>query len=193
MTALFLFAVLLDARAQPSSPAAAAAKLPPPPPAVAAMATNDPVGLMHLSENIRGQCISDRRQICGRIIQMLPEGVVVESGYTNLLREPLTGSWLVPGSAEIDRTAKLLESTEPGAVCVGRIFLTDLPRSRGAKPARYDYVIIEAYPAGEYTYTSIGTVQHTVRKFSANLNRAVDYNVNVAVTKMNASAPAPAK
>ena len=153
--------------------------------------TNDPVAMMHLSEAIRGECINNRRQICGRIIQMFTNGVVVESGYTNLLRDPLTRSWLVRGSAEVDGTKKLLESTEPGAVCVGRIFLTDLPQSRYSKtkPARYDYVILDAYPAGDYTYTSVGDVHHTVRRFSANLNKAVDLNVQTALSHTASATP----
>jgi hypothetical protein len=154
------------------------------------MQTNDPVALMHLSEAIRGECINNRRQICGRIIQMFTNGIVVESGYTNLLRDPLTRSWLVRGSVEVDGTKKLLESTEPGAVCVGRVFVTDLPKSRGAKPVRYDYVIFDAYPTGEYTYTSIGDVHHTVRKFSGNLNKAVDADVQAALSHPTSTAPA---
>jgi hypothetical protein len=33
--------------------------------------------------------------------------------------------------------------------------------------------MLEGYPAGEYTYTSVGSVQRTVRKFSASLDAAV--------------------
>lgn len=168
---------------RPQKPAAAGASFP--------VQTNDPVAMMHFSETIRGGCINNRRQICGRIIQMFTNGIVVESGYTNLLRDPLTRSWLVKGSAEVDGAKKLLESTEPGAVCVGRIFLTDLPQSRyrSTKPARYDYVILDAYPTGEYTYTSIGDVHHTVRRFSANLDKAVDANVQAALAHPASATP----
>ena len=41
------------------------------------------------AEAMRTVCIQGRRSICGKILQVLPEGLVVESGYTNLLREPL--------------------------------------------------------------------------------------------------------
>jgi hypothetical protein len=57
------------------------------------------------------------------------------------------------------------------------VFLTDIPKSRRLKPKIYDYVIIEAYPTGQYTYTSVGSVQRTVRKFSANLEAAVRVNL----------------
>src|SRR5271170_3484502 len=49
-------------------------------------------------EQIRMECIEGRRLICGKILQILPDGFVVESGYTNLLREPLVQSWLAPGN-----------------------------------------------------------------------------------------------
>ena len=45
------------------------------------------------------------------------------------------------------------------------------------QPEVYDYVIIEGYPMGQYTYTSPGNVQRTVRKFSAKLEEAFDWNL----------------
>jgi hypothetical protein len=150
--------------------------------------TNWTAYVVQLGEQVRARCITGRRCICGRILQVLPDGLVVDSGYTNLLREPLTRSWLVPGSVTVLRSTNLLESEEPGAVCVGRVVLTNLPKSRGAKPARYDYVIIEGYPAGEYTYTSLGTIRRTVRRFSATLSKAVDINMQAELHKL---APAP--
>ena len=72
------------------------------------------------------------------------------------------------------RAENLVETREPGALCVGTVFLTDLPRG---KPHPYDYVIIAGYPAGEHTYTSVGTIQKTVRRFSANLDKAVKANL----------------
>ena len=86
--------------------------------------------------------------ICGKILRVLPEGLVVESGYTDLLRPPLTDSWLVPGTVAATRTPNLVESREPGSVCVGTVFLTDLPKARGKKPKPFDFVILLAYPAG---------------------------------------------
>lgn len=126
------------------------------------------------SEHMRAACINGRRSICGKILRIFPDGLLVESGYTNLLREPLTRSWLVPGTVLATAPQHLVEGREPGATCVGTIFLTDLPRG---KPKQYDYVIICGYPTGEFTYKSVGALHKTVRRFSANLDRAVKLNL----------------
>jgi hypothetical protein len=128
-------------------------------------------------QQIRAACIQSRRCICGKILKILPEGLVVESGYTNLLRTPLNRSWLVPGSVTSNRATGLIEDKEPGSVCIGLVLVTDLPKSRRLKPKLYDYVIIEGYPSGRYTYTSVGNVQRTVRKFSAKLENSVNWNL----------------
>jgi hypothetical protein len=132
------------------------------------------------ADKIRAECIQGRRTICGRILKVLPGGLVVESGYTNLLRPPLDRSWLVPGTVQAAREPNLVEANEPGCVCVGLVFLTDIPKSRAAKPKPYDYVVIQGYPAGQYTYTSVGTTQRTVRRFSAILQSAILVNCDAA-------------
>jgi hypothetical protein len=109
--------------------------------------------------------------------------LVVDSGYTDLLRPPLTRAWLVPGSVTARRTANLVEGNEPDSVAVGVVYLTDLPKSRGKKPKPYDYVIIEGYPAGQYTYRSVGSVEHTVRRFCTTLPKAVEFNLQTMVDK----------
>jgi hypothetical protein len=152
--------------------------------------TNQALAVFLHAEQVRNDCIKGRRSICGKILQILPDGLIVESGYTNLLRDPLTKTWLVPGTVVASRADNLIEQNEPGSVAVGRVFLTDYPKSRKAKPARYDYVIIEGYPAGEYTYTSLGTIQRTVRHFSAALAKAVDLNLR-AEAHTNAPAVPP--
>jgi hypothetical protein len=129
------------------------------------------------AEQIRADCIQGRRSICGKILQVLPGGLVVESGYTNLLREPLTSSWLVPGTVTASRPAHLLEANTPGAACVGTVYLTDIPKRRKFQPKKNDYVIIEGYPAGQFTYTSVGSIRKTVRRFSAQLPKAVALNL----------------
>src|SRR5579862_3415403 len=83
-----------------------------------------------LKEQVRIRCIEGRRSICGKILRMFPDGVLVESGYTNLLRAPLTKSWLVPGVVTASPARNLVESKEAGAICVGTVFLTDLPRGK---------------------------------------------------------------
>lgn len=140
-----------------------------------ATASTNRLSELQLTEQLRAWDIAGRRSICGKILRIFPDGILVESGYTNLLRAPLTKSWLVPGSVIASRAPNLVESREPGAMCVGTVFLTDLPK-RG-KPRQYDYVIIAGYPTGEFTYTSVGTIKKTVRRFSANLDQAVAENL----------------
>jgi hypothetical protein len=135
------------------------------------------LSIVQRTEQMRAACIQGRRSICGRIVKVMPDGLVVESGYTNLLRTPLTRSWLVPGKVTASQAANLIESREPGAVGVGLVFLTDVPKSRRLQPKVSDYVIIEGYPAGQYDYVSVGTVRRTLRKFSAELEKAVALNL----------------
>lgn len=142
---------------------------------------------MQHAYQIRMNCIEGRRSICGKILKVFPDGLVVESGYTNLLRQPLTSSWLVPGKVTASRAVNLVEGAEPGSVCLGTVYLTDYPKSKKLKPKRYDYVIIEGYPAGQCTYTSLGTIHKTVRRFSAQLAEAVELNLQA-----EQKAPSPA-
>jgi hypothetical protein len=67
------------------------------------------LSLTQSAEKARNSCINGRGSICGKIIQVLRDGLVIESGYTNLLREPLTSSWLEPGTATASRAANLSE------------------------------------------------------------------------------------
>jgi hypothetical protein len=136
------------------------------------------------TEQIRADCVQGRRIICGRILKILPDGLVVDSGYTNLMRAPLSKNWLIPGTVQTTRPTDLVEGKEPACVCVGLVFLTALPKSRSAaKPKPYDYVVIQAFPAGHYTYTSVGTIQRTVRRFAATLPNAIRINCDDAGIK----------
>lgn len=121
----------------------------------------------------------NRRQICGKIVKVLPEGLVIDSGYTNLARVEMNRSWLLPGVVSAERATNVVEENHPGCFCFGLVFLTDLPESHGAKskatPKPYDYVNIEAFPEGQFTYTSVGDVHRTVRKFSPKLASAVQW------------------
>jgi len=141
-------------------------------------ATNSPTAAYQSLERVRQDCIDGRRMICGKILKVLPEGLMVESGYPDLMRTLVTDSWLVPGIVTAARAPNLIESRVPGAICVGTVLVTDLPRLRLKKtPQPFDYVILTAYPAGEATYTSVGTVQKTVRHFTGNLAAAVNFKV----------------
>ena len=163
-----LFAAAFSAAAQTNAAA---------PSATNAASAGDKIPPVELREQLRARCIAERRSICGKILRIFPDGILVECGYTNLLRGTLMKSWLVPGSVVASRAPNLVETREPGAMCVGTVFLTDLPRG---KPRQYDYVIIAGYPAGEFNYTSVGTIQKTVRRFSANLDKAVTADLDAA-------------
>lgn len=168
----------LAAAAQTNAPSAAEA---------GAVQTN--IARIKLKEQIRTQCLEGRRTICGKILRILPDGLLIEAGYTNLLREPLTKSWLLPATVVASPAPGLVESKEPGAICVGTVLLTDAPRG---KPHMYDYVILCGYPTGETTYTSVGTLKKTARRFSANLDKAVAA-ILTSSSELSASAPAGSK
>src|ERR1700722_1717467 len=89
-------------------------------------ATNSAATAARNIDRVRSECIEGRRMICGKILRVLPDGLVIESGYTNLLRPPLTDSWLVPGTVSTAPAQNLLESREPGSPCIGTVFLTAL-------------------------------------------------------------------
>lgn len=147
------------------APAETAAPAPPVPPADSAVR----------AEQIRKDCIQSRRLICGKVLKIFRDGLVVDSGYTDLLRPPLTESWVVPGTVPAHRNAAVLELNEPGTPCIGLAFLTDIPKRQTVK--QFDYVILMGYPAGQYIYTPAPNVEKTIRKFSAGLETAVNLNL----------------
>lgn len=145
--------------------------------------TNHALFVTQRIEAIRAHCIQNRRMVCGRILKVLPDGFIVDSGYTNLMRDPLDRSWLVPRTAIAAHATNLLEEDRPDSVCIGLIFLTDTPKSRRIKAKQCDFVLIVAYPTGQYTYTSIGTIHRTIRSFSASLQRAIGFNLQAEDVK----------
>ena len=122
-------------------------------------------------EHIRAECIQGRRHICGRVLQVTPSGLVVDSGYTSLLQPPLDHNWLTRATATPKRPDALVERNAPDSVAVGLVFLTDLPRRPTAR--QYDYVSLVGYPAGHYTYAPAPGVAKTIRRFAAGLATAV--------------------
>jgi hypothetical protein len=80
------------------------------------------------AEKIRAECIQGRRYVCGRVLQITPAGLVVDSGYPSLLQPPLNRSWLTRANVAPARPAVLVEGAEPDAIAVGLVFLTDLPK-----------------------------------------------------------------
>lgn len=149
--------------------------------------------LQHVEE-LRAQCIQERRIICGKIIKILPDGIVVDSGYTNLMRAPLNQSWLIPGSAAAQRATNVVESSAPDSVCIGPVYLIDLPRPpRGMKPKLFDYVVLDGFPMGQFSYISVGDVQHTVRQFSAKVTTAVRWRYGQEIERQEKARRSPSK
>jgi hypothetical protein len=172
---LFVF-VVLSASAQTNVTSANPLSVSNSPAGTVQVQTNQMLSVKDRLEKIRMEVIQKRRMICGRIVKIMPDGLVVDSGYTNLMRAPLNLQWLMPGTVVAERATNLVEANQPDAICVGLVFVTDLPKSRGVKPALYDYVNLEGFPVGEYTYTSVGTIQRTVREFSNKLEKATLWN-----------------
>ena len=136
-------------------------------------------------EEIRAACIQERRLICGKILKVLPDGLVVDSGYSSLMHVPPNGSWLLPGTTVATRDVNVVESNQPDAICMGVVFLTDLPRTPGVKPKPFDYAKLEGFPAGQYTYTSVGDVRRTVRKFTCKLPNAVQWKLEAEENRVS--------
>ena len=130
------------------------------------------------AEQLRMACIEGRRYICGRVTQILPDGLVVDSGYSSLLNPPFNQSWVVRGNVSVTKSPSLVEENKPDAVCVGLVFLTDIPKRPAVKA--YDYVVIHGYPAGKHAYAPVPGVQKDLRRYSASLERAVSANLAVS-------------
>ena len=128
------------------------------------------VAATHLDQ-IRTDCIQGRRLICGRVLKIFPEGLVIESGYTDLVRPPLIQSWVIPGTVSANHQPTILELKEPATPCVGVVFLTDIPKRPKVK--KFDYVVIMGYPAGPYDYEPVLDIKKRIRRFSAGLDTAV--------------------
>src|SRR5262249_23177424 len=105
------------------------------------------------------------------------DGLVIDSGYTNLMRPELNRSWLVSGTVAATRAENVIEASQAGSMCVGLVFLTDIPKSPGARPQLYDFVNLEAFPAGQYAFNSVGDVGRTIRKFTTKLLTAFDLKI----------------
>ncbi len=159
-------------------------------PPISISSTNENAAVLQHVEELRARCIGNRRMICGKILKIMPEGIVVDSGYTNLMRAPLNQSWLIPGSALAERATNVVEGAAPDSICAGQVYLIDLPRPpRGAKMKLFDYVILEGFPMGKYTYTSVGDVQHTVRQFSAKVTTAVRWMYGQEIEEQEKTSP----
>lgn len=127
------------------------------------------------AEQVRNACIEGRRIICGRVVQVTPGGIVVDSGYKQLLSPPLDHNWVVPGTVSLTRDPNAVEEKRANAVCIGLVFLSNLPKRPAVK--EYDYVVLHGYPAGEHLYLPVPGVEKSIRRFSASLEHAIDSNL----------------
>src|SRR5215471_17161345 len=75
-------------------------------------------------EQIRTACIEGRRYVCGKVLQIRPDGFVVDSGYADLLKPPFNRSWVVSGRASVSRDPHAVEEKRPDAICVSLVFIT---------------------------------------------------------------------
>jgi hypothetical protein len=71
------------------------------------------VRLAEKTEQVRAECIEGRRYIAGRVLQILPEGLIVDSGYGRLMSPPLNRSWVVRGTASVSRDPSAVEEKKP--------------------------------------------------------------------------------
>jgi hypothetical protein len=126
-------------------------------------------------EQVRSACIAGRRRVCGRVLQITPSGLVVDSGYPSLLQPPFNHSWVTRSTAAPARPAALVEGTAPDSIAVGLLFLTDIPKRQ--KVHQYDYVAVIAYPAGQYDYVPAPGIKKTIRRFATGLERAVTLTI----------------
>jgi uncharacterized repeat protein (TIGR03806 family) len=126
------------------------------------------------AQQIRNQCIEGRRYICGRVLQVTPKGLVVDSGYPTLLQTPLNHSWLNHANVAPVRPAAMLEGSAPDSIAVGLVFLTDIPKRPPVHV--YDYIALHGYPAGQYDYVPVPGVKKTIRRFAGGLETAVRLN-----------------
>jgi hypothetical protein len=141
----------------------------------AAQSQAEAVRLAQRTEQVRSNCIEGRRYIAGRVLQVLPEGLIVDSGYSRLMSPPLNRSWVVRGTASVSRDPSAVEERKPDAICIGPVFLSDIPKRPPVK--QYDYVVIHAYPAGDFVYSPLVGIEKTVRRFCAGLDSAIKINL----------------
>jgi len=132
-------------------------------------------------ERVRLECIAGRRLICGRVLKIIPDGLVIDSGYTDLVRTPLIQSWTMPGTVAAHRDPAALERKEPGSPCFGLCLLTDVPKRPKVKV--FDFVVLMGYPAGSFQYAAVPNVERTIRKFSAGLDTAVRLTIQARSSK----------
>src|ERR1035441_6430075 len=79
---LFLLTAFAGCSSHPPPPAPAPSR-----PAAIPAVPAEAAPVANPAEAIRTRCIQGRRHVCGRVLQITPSGLVVDSGYTGLDRK----------------------------------------------------------------------------------------------------------
>lgn len=116
------------------------------------------------------QLIDSSRTVAGKVIQKLPDGLLVDSGAEVMAEVGKTEFTYGKYSVSSVTHTGVGEGNQPGTTCLGLVLLQDHPRYSDMVDGAYVKVI--AYPIGQYQYTTVQNASKTVRKFSADLDRA---------------------
>lgn len=109
---------------------------------------------------IRRQVAAAGRVILGNVSQKTSLGLMIFSGQTPVNHPGFGG-----------RDSRLVASRFPrGTEFYGHCLLLDHPKFKGLVDE--DYVEVVAYPCGDYSYQSVGAGGKTIRRFTADFNKA---------------------
>ena len=139
--------------------------------------TNQSLSMAQRVAEVRWDCIQNRRIICGKILK----GAAGWAGRAQRIHQPDAAPvefFMACARRGDGRSAPQILSRTISRMPFASawLFLTDLPKKPVARA--YDYVNLTGFPTGQYTYTSVGDVQRTVRRFSAKLDKAVQWNLD---------------
>lgn len=118
--------------------------------------------------------IQRSRTISGKIIQKIPEGLLVDSGREDIDQVGHTDvEFNARGDMSTSKTVTLQEGDTAGALCLGLVLLADHPRYN--QLVDDNVVVVLAYPDGQFSYKAVSGGQKTVRKFTADFNKAFSH------------------
>jgi hypothetical protein len=109
--------------------------------------------------------------IQGKVIQKIPEGLLIDSGRDGLERAKM-------GEPGFDSQGYLVGSdewvtennTHPDTIYIGIVLLTDYGKYQSV--ADDEFVASFGFPAGFYTYDTVNNSSKTIRKFTAIISKA---------------------
>jgi hypothetical protein len=111
------------------------------------------------------------RTISGRIIQKIPEGLLVDSGREDIDEVGHKDiEFDSQGNMATSLTTTVQEGDTAGATCLGLVLLEDHPRA--AELVDDNVVVTIGYPDGQFSYKAVSGGQKTIRKFTTDFNKA---------------------